>query len=31
VRSVSKRPGVYAVRLTTPCGSRTISVTVTRP
>lgn len=31
VRSVSKRPGVYTVRFTTPCGSKTIPVTVTRP
>ena len=31
VRSVSKRPGVYTVRFTTPCGSQTIPVTVTRP
>jgi hypothetical protein len=31
VRSVSKKPGVYAVRFTTPCGSQTIPVTVTRP
>ncbi len=30
VRSVSKRAGVYTVRLTTPCGSQTIPVTVTR-
>jgi hypothetical protein len=31
VRSVSNRPGVYAVRFITPCGSKTIPVTVTRP
>lgn len=31
VRSVSKKPGVYAVRFTTPCGSQVIPVTVTRP
>jgi hypothetical protein len=31
VRSVSKKPGVYTVRFTTPCGSQTIPVTVTRP
>ena len=31
VKSVSKKPGVYTVRFTTPCGSQTISVTVTRP
>jgi len=31
VRSVSKKPGVYSVRFTTPCGSQTIPVTVTRP
>ncbi|MDT5269574.1 MAG: hypothetical protein QOH49_1760 [Acidobacteriota bacterium] len=30
VRSVSGRPGVYTVRFTTPCGSKTIPVTVTR-
>lgn len=30
VKSVSKRPGVYAVRLTTPCGSQNIPVTVVR-
>jgi hypothetical protein len=29
VRSVSGRPGVYAVRFATPCGSKTIPVTVT--
>jgi hypothetical protein len=31
VRSISKRAGVYTVRFTTPCGSKTIPVTVTRP
>lgn len=31
VRSVSKRAGVFTVRFTTPCGSQTIPVTVTRP
>jgi hypothetical protein len=31
VRSVSKRAGVYRVHFKTPCGSRTIPVTVTRP
>jgi hypothetical protein len=31
VRSVSKKPGVYVVRFTTPCGSQTVPVTVTRP
>jgi hypothetical protein len=30
VRSVSGRPGVYTVRFNTPCGSKTIPVTVTR-
>jgi hypothetical protein len=30
VRSVSGRPGAYAVRFATPCGSKTIPVTVTR-
>ena len=30
VRSVSGRAGVYTVRFTTPCGSKTIPVTVTR-
>ncbi|HST51699.1 MAG TPA: hypothetical protein VLJ61_06775, partial [Pyrinomonadaceae bacterium] len=29
VRSVSGRPGVYSVRFRSPCGSRTIPVTVT--
>jgi hypothetical protein len=28
VRSVSGRPGVYAIRFATPCGSKTIPVTV---
>ena len=31
VKSVSNKPGVYTVRFTTPCGSQTIAVTVTRP
>ena len=31
VRSVSRRPGVYTVRLTTSCGSRNIPVKVTQP
>lgn len=31
VRSVSKRPGVYAVRFKTRCGSQTVRVTVGRP
>jgi hypothetical protein len=31
VRSVSGRPGVYSVRFATPCGSKSITVTVTRP
>lgn len=31
VRSVSKKAGVYTVRLTTPCGSQNIPMTVTRP
>lgn len=31
VRSVSKKSGVYSVRFTTPCGSRTIRVTVVQP
>jgi hypothetical protein len=31
VKSVSKKPGVYTARFTTPCGSRTVQVTVTRP
>ena len=30
VRSVSKRAGTYRVRFTTPCGTQTIPVTVTR-
>ena len=30
VRSVSGRPGIYTVRFATPCGSKTIPVTVTR-
>lgn len=30
VRSVSKKPGVYTVRLTMPCGSQNIPVTVVR-
>ena len=30
VRSVSKKPGVYSVRFTTPCGSQNIPVTVAR-
>jgi len=30
VRSVSKKPGLYTVRFTTPCGSQTVPVTVTR-
>jgi hypothetical protein len=31
VRSVSKRPGTYAVHVKSPCGSETIPVTVARP
>ncbi|MDT5155733.1 MAG: hypothetical protein QOH51_90 [Acidobacteriota bacterium] len=31
VRSVSKRAGVYTLRFTTSCGSKTIPVIVTRP
>jgi hypothetical protein len=31
VRSVSKRAGVYRVSFTTPCGSKTIPVTITQP
>jgi hypothetical protein len=31
VRSVSKKPGVYTVRVTSPCGSQNIPVTVGRP
>jgi hypothetical protein len=31
VRSVSRRPGVYALHFKTPCGSQRIPVTVTRP
>lgn len=31
VRSVSRRAGVYTVRLSTPCGSQNIRVTVTAP
>jgi hypothetical protein len=30
VRSVSRKPGVYAVRLKTPCGSQNIPVTVVK-
>lgn len=30
IRSVSKRPGLYRVNFTTPCGSKSIPVTVTR-
>ena len=31
VRSVSRKPGVYTVRVTSPCGSQDIPVTVGRP
>lgn len=31
VRSVSTKPGVYTVRVTSPCGSQNIPVTVGRP
>ncbi|MBC7930745.1 MAG: hypothetical protein H7Z38_09320 [Rubrivivax sp.] len=31
IRSVSKRAGVYRVSFSTPCGSKTIPVTVTQP
>ncbi len=31
VRSVGKKAGIYSVRFTTPCGTRNIPVTVTRP
>jgi hypothetical protein len=31
IRSVSKRAGTYSVSFTTPCGSKTIPVTVTQP
>ena len=31
VRSVSQKPGVYTVRITSPCGSQNIPVTVGRP
>jgi hypothetical protein len=31
VRSVSGKPGVYRVSFTTPCGTKTIPVTVTQP
>lgn len=31
VRSLSKRAGVYTVRVASPCGSQNVTVTVTRP